>query len=73
MIDSVAEISIETMSLDDKLILLERIWNSLAEVAPLPVPQWHLAVLKRRSNDPDERQGSVTLAELQAVFHGDLV
>jgi len=34
MIDSVAEISIETMSLDDKLILLERIWNSLAEVAP---------------------------------------
>jgi len=34
MIDSVAEISIETMSLDDKLILLERILEQLSGSRP---------------------------------------
>ena len=39
---------------EDRLRLLEEVWDGLAALDGIPVPSWHLAELERRANDPKE-------------------
>lgn len=51
---------------EDRLQLVEKIWDSLAVSAEsVPVPDWHQVELDRRLNDPKER-ATVTWDEVQA-------
>jgi putative addiction module component (TIGR02574 family) len=51
---------------EDRLQLVERIWDSLAASAQsVPVPEWHQAELDHRLGDPDE-QATVSWQEVQA-------
>lgn len=43
---------LQRLSTDQKLELIEVIWNDLAQKpAEIPVPDWHLAELKRREKE----------------------
>lgn len=51
---------------EDRLQLVESIWDSLAASAEsVPVPEWHQAELDDRLGDPDER-ATVSWEEVQA-------
>ena len=51
---------------EDRLQLVEKIWDSLAVSAEsIPVPDWHQAELDHRLDDPGERATS-TWDEVQA-------
>jgi len=51
---------------EDRLQLVERIWDSLAATADsVPVPEWHQSELDRRLADPDE-QATISWEEVQA-------
>ena len=51
---------------EDRLQLVERIWDSLAATAEsVPVPEWHQAELDRRLADPNEL-ATVSWEEVQA-------
>lgn len=51
---------------EDRLQLVEKIWDSLAvSAASIPVPDWHQAELDRRLEDPDER-ATASWEEVQA-------
>jgi putative addiction module component (TIGR02574 family) len=39
---------------EDRLRLLEEVWDSLAATERVPVPSWHVAELNRRLDDPTE-------------------
>lgn len=39
---------------EDRLRLLEEVWDSLAATDRVPMPDWHAAELSRRLNDPTE-------------------
>ena len=47
---------IDKLTVEERLELIGRIWDSLSESAP-PIPEWHLAEVKRRRAaalaDPD--------------------
>lgn len=38
---------IDKLTVEERLELIARIWDSLSDVSP-PVPEWHLAEVKRR-------------------------
>ncbi len=43
------ELKIESLTRDQKLQLMEALWNSLQEnPADIPIPDWHLEELERR-------------------------
>lgn len=51
---------------EDRLQLVEKIWDSLAvSAADVPVPPWHETELDRRLADPDER-ATTSWEEVQA-------
>ena len=51
---------------DERLRLVEEIWDSLAaSVSELPVPDWHREELDRRLADPSER-ATISVDELKA-------
>lgn len=53
------------LSAEERLQLVENIWDSLAASADsVPVPGWHQAELERRLDDPDER-ATVSCEEVQ--------
>ena len=65
-------IDIEGLSRDEKLDLMERLWDSLtANQEEVPVPQWHLELLDRRLADL-ERDGPIGLSieELEGRLRG---
>ena len=46
---SIEELGIDRLSVQERLALIEQIWDSLPpEVQPAEVPEWHLAELSRR-------------------------
>ena len=54
------------LPLEDRLQLVETIWDSLAATAEsVPVPEWHKSELDRRLADPAE-QATVSWKEVQA-------
>ncbi len=55
---SVEALGIDRLSVEERLELIEQIWNSLPEqVAPSEVPPWHLAELARRRAEAEARPG----------------
>ena len=51
---------------DERLHLVEEIWDSLAtSVRELPIPDWHREELDRRLADPSER-ATISVDELKA-------
>jgi putative addiction module component (TIGR02574 family) len=51
---------------EDRLQLVEKIWDSLAvSAANIPVPDWHQVELDRRLEDPNER-ATISWEEVQA-------
>ena len=51
---------------DERLRLVEEIWDSLAaSVSELPVPDWHREELDRRLADPSD-QPTISVDELKA-------
>lgn len=47
--------SIETMSIEDRLLKLEEIWNSFDKVA-LKSPKWHEEILEKRKKKIDNNE-----------------
>ena len=55
---SVEALGIDRLSVEERLELIEQIWNSLpSQVAPAEVPAWHLAELARRRAEAEARPG----------------
>jgi putative addiction module component (TIGR02574 family) len=53
---SLETLGIDQLSVEERLELIEQIWNSLPErVAPSEVPAWHLAELARRRAEVEAR------------------
>jgi len=51
---------------EDRIQLVERIWDSLAASAEsVPVPEWHQSELDHRLGDPDE-QATLSWEEVKA-------
>ena len=49
---------IDRLSVEERLDLIERIWDSLPEkVEPAEVPAWHLAELAKRLADAETHRG----------------
>lgn len=40
--------SVKSLSTDEKFTLINLLWRDIADEAALPVPDWHLDVLKER-------------------------
>jgi putative addiction module component (TIGR02574 family) len=55
-------IDIESLSRDEKLELIERLWNSLtSNEEDIPIPEWHRDLLDQRLDDL-EREGPVGIS-----------
>jgi putative addiction module component (TIGR02574 family) len=60
-------IDIEGLSRDEKLELIERLWDSLtANQKEIPIPDWHRELLDRRL-DERERVGPVGISAEELV------
>ncbi len=44
---------VEELSVEDRLTLLGRLWDSLLDEGPPPAPPWHLEVVRRRVAEAD--------------------
>ncbi len=52
------DLKIEQLSREQKLQLIEALWESLQkDPAGIPVPDWHLEELERRMHLPDQQRG----------------
>lgn len=69
---SVRELPIDQLSVDDRLELLGRLWDSLLEDgAPPPMPAWHLEEVNRRIALADANpQANVSLDDLRQELRG---
>ena len=55
---SIESFGIHQLSVNDKLELIEQIWDSLPEhIASKDVPEWHLAELAKRRAQADAQPG----------------
>ena len=55
---SAAALGIDQLTVEERLELIEQIWDSLPEqVEPSDVPEWHLAELARRRADAEAQPG----------------
>jgi len=55
---TIKELGIDRLSVQERLDLIEQIWDSLPpEVQPAEVPEWHLAELSRRRAAADAAPG----------------
>ena len=56
-----AEISLETMSVAEKVRLLESVWESLCACpADVQSPEWHRAILEERKRRLDDGRATVS-------------
>ena len=42
------ELPVNELTVDERLTLIGRLWDSLLDVGPPPVPAWHLEEVQRR-------------------------
>jgi putative addiction module component (TIGR02574 family) len=55
---SIEALGIDRLSVEERLELIEKIWDTLPEdVRPHEVPAWHLAELARRRADVEAQPG----------------
>lgn len=68
MTAAVAEFPIESLTVDERLALIDRLWESLD--AP-PVPDWHREILRQRVAEADATPGAgISLEELRRELKG---
>jgi putative addiction module component (TIGR02574 family) len=63
-------LEIEKMSIDERLVTIERLWESLShEKIQLSSPEWHEVVLEQRKQEMDSDQASfLTIQELRERY-----
>ncbi len=63
---------IEGLTLDERLDLLDQVWDSLLKTGePPPVPDWHREVLRARIAAADANPGAgISLEELRRELKG---
>lgn len=55
---SIESLGIDRLSVQERLELIEQIWDSLPEtVAPEEVPEWHLVELAKRRTEAEANPG----------------
>ena len=66
-----ADLPVEELSVDERLTLLGRLWDSLLDVGPPPAPAWHLEEVRRRVAAADaDPAASIPLDELRRELRG---
>ena len=71
MSDRVAELPLDELSVEERLELLGRVWDSLLDIGPPPVPAWHLEEVRRRVTAADADPGaSIPLEDLRRELRG---
>lgn len=62
---------IEELTVDERLTLLGRLWDSLLDAGPPPIPAWHLQEVRRRIAAADANPtASIPLEELRRQLRG---
>ncbi len=62
----VADLPVDELSIDERLTLLGRLWDSLLDAGPPPVPAWHMDEVERRIAAADAHpDASIPLEELR--------
>ena len=60
------ELPVEELSVDERLTLLGRLWDSLLDAGPPPAPPWHFDVVRGKIADADANPGaSIPLDEFR--------
>ena len=66
MAHSMLDLPIDEMSVPERLSLLDRLWDSLLDIRPIPAPAWHADEVKFRiaaaDEDPD---ASISLEDFE--------
>lgn len=63
---------LDRYSVEDRLNLLDQLWDSLLDAGPVPTPDWHARVVAERVALANGRAGGrVTLDQLRAELLGD--
>ncbi len=70
MAHTATDLPIDELSVDERLTLLGRLWDSLLDTSSLPVPTWHLDVVRQRLGDPNPTS-SIPLEELRRELLGE--
>lgn len=53
------QFGIDRLSVAERLVLIDMIWDSLPEqVAPTEIPEWHLALLAQRRAEAEAQPGA---------------
>jgi putative addiction module component (TIGR02574 family) len=64
--NTASTLSLETLSVAEKLLLMERLWDDLSRrPSDVPVPEWHGEVLSER--EAAVREGRTTFVEWEAA------
>ena len=72
MTHPVADLPVDELSVDERLTLLERLWNSLLDAGPPPIPAWHIEEVRRRVAAADADPGaSISLEDLRRELRED--
>jgi len=68
---SVAELPVEQLSVNERLTLLGRLWDSLLDEGTPPIQPWHMEVVRRRIAAADAApDASIPLDELRRELKG---
>ncbi len=65
------DLSVEELTVEERLILLGRLWDSLLDAGPPPIPPWHLEEVRRRVAAADaDPSASIPLDDLRRQLQG---
>ncbi|OWK45378.1 addiction module protein [Fimbriiglobus ruber] len=66
------DLPVDELTVDERLTLLGRLWDSLLDAGLPPVPAWHLDEVRRRMTAADSNPGaSIPLEELRRERRGE--
>lgn len=66
----VSEFPVDQLSVEEKLTLLGRLWDSILDQGPPPIPNWHRAILQQRIQSAEANpEASISLEELRTELH----
>jgi hypothetical protein len=54
---------VEELTVDERLALLGRVWDSLIDAGPPPVPGWHVSIIRERIAAADANPNASIPAE----------
>ena len=71
MTSSVTEWPVAELTVDERLVLLGRVWDSLLDTGAPPIQAWHLEEVRRRIAAADaDPQGLIPVAESRRQLKG---